>query len=158
MIEVATALNNFASNEAAQPSEQVFVYQPQDPQEAIDCLLVRIDLLEEENRALKVKLEALERDQAWLSENQHIELRLINELRKKPEPAESPLIDELYNHMKSVCLKQTTFAGAAKIMGVTRGRVHQLKAPIAVDPRFIIITSESHKQRLLIRLREAEKL
>lgn len=60
MIEVATALNNFASNEAAQPSEQVFVLsssQFQDPQEAIDSLLVRIDALESENLALKSKLE-----------------------------------------------------------------------------------------------------
>lgn len=63
-----------------QPSSQ-----PQDLQDAIDSLLVRIDALEGENRALKVKLETLGMDLATLSENQLIQLRLINELRKKPE-------------------------------------------------------------------------
>ena len=55
-------------------------------------------------------------------------------------------------------LKQTTFAGAARILKVSRQRIHQLKAVIALDTRFILIPSDSHKQRILIRLREAEKL
>lgn len=88
-----------------------------------------------------------------LAENQLIQLRLIADLRHKAVER-SPLIDELYNHMKVVGLKQTTFTGAAKILGVTRGRVHQFKAAIALDQRFIIVQSETHKQRLLIRLKD----
>jgi hypothetical protein len=104
------------------------------------------------------KIATLEKDQETFAENQLIQLRLINQLRKEPEVKESPLIDELYTHMKAVGLKQTTFSSAAKILKVTRQRVQQLKATIALDTRFIIVPSESHSQKLLIRLREYHKI
>ncbi len=63
-------------------------------------------------------------------------------------------LDGLYDHMKSVGLVQVTFHGAAKILGITKQRVHQFKPSIALDQRFIIIPSESHRQKELIRLRE----
>jgi hypothetical protein len=107
---------------------------------------------------LEDRIKTLEKDLEILAENQLIQLRLINQLRKEPEAKESPLIDELYAHMKTVGLKQTTFSGAAKILKVTKGRVHQLKTTIALDQRFIILVSESHKQRLVIRLRECHKI
>ena len=91
------------------------------------------------------------------SENQLIQLRIINGLKEdiRPhEPNKSPLIDELYSHMKAVGLKQTTFAGAAKILKRSKVRVHQLRPLLEKDKRFVILPSQSHKQRLLIRLRE----
>lgn len=64
MIEVAEALNTFASNEApAQPSEQVFVLsssQTQDLQEALDSLLERITTLEAKVVSQNEKIAALE--------------------------------------------------------------------------------------------------
>jgi hypothetical protein len=166
MIEVADSIKTFPlsaiKTDNAQPDEQIFVLsgsQLQNLQEALDSLLVRIDILESKNRALKSKLEILEQDQAYQAENQFIQLRLINELRKMPESkGASYLVDELYNHMKSVGLKQTTFTGAAKILEVTRQRTQQLKSAIALDTRFILMPSENHKQRLLIRLKGYSKL
>ncbi len=90
------------------------------------------------------------------SENQLIQLRIINGLREdiRPHEPDSPLIDELYSHMKVVGLKQTTFAGAAKILKRSKVRVHQLRPLLEKDKRFVILPSQSHKQKLLIRLRE----
>lgn len=56
---------------------------------------------------LKVRLDPLE-------DNQLIQLRLINELRRKPEE-DSPLFDELYKEMKALGRKQTDFAIAARM-------------------------------------------
>lgn len=101
------------------------------------------------------KIATLETMQEKQADNQLIQLQLINQLREatKKDPSKSPLIDELYSHMKATGLKQTTFAGAAKTLKVTKMRVLQLHGAIALDQRFIIIPSENHKQKLLIRLR-----
>jgi hypothetical protein len=105
------------------------------------------------------KIADLAATQGTQADNQLIQLRLINQLREvateeQPAPEKSPLIDELYQHMRVVGLKQTTFAGASKILHRSKGRIKQLHPLLAMDQRFIILPSESHKQRLLIRLRE----
>ncbi len=102
------------------------------------------------------KITDLAATQETQADNQLIQLRLINQLREEPieEPEKSPLIDELYQHMRVVGLKQTTFAGASKILKRSKGRIKQLHPLLAMDQRFIILPSESHKQRLVIRLRE----
>jgi seryl-tRNA synthetase len=79
---------------------------------------------------------------------QRTESRSINGLSVKSH------LDNLYDHMKSIGRKQVRFVEAAKILGISRQRVHQFKAEIALDNRFIILDSESHKKRKLIRLRE----
>jgi hypothetical protein len=126
--------------------------------EATKLLESKVDALEARIISQDEKIRALEATQDSQAENELNMLRLINDLRsvvhKEPIVERSPLIDELYNHMKAVGLKQTTFAGAAKILKVTKGRVHQFKAAIALDQRFIIAQSESHKQRLVIRLKD----
>jgi hypothetical protein len=66
MIEVVDTLNNFASNEAAQPPEQVFVLsssQSSDLQDAIDSLLERIASLEAIVISQNEKIAALETTQ-----------------------------------------------------------------------------------------------
>jgi len=63
-------------------------------------------------------------------------------------------IDGLYDHMKSVGLKQVPFRSAAKILKISKQRLHQLKPDLALDQRFIIVHSQSHSQKELIRLRE----
>jgi predicted nucleic acid-binding Zn-ribbon protein len=63
-------------------------------------------------------------------------------------------IDELYNHMKAIGRKQLSFKDAALCLNLSKSRTRQLKPVIASDERFIILPSESHKQKELIRLSE----
>ena len=126
-------------------------------QERISTLENTIAHLQEENAALTAT-------QATLSDNQLIQLQLIKRLKEavkeavKEEPEEdSPLIDELYKEMKAIGRKQTDFATAARMVKRSKARLFQLKPAIALDSRFILIPSESHSQKILIRLREFYK-
>jgi hypothetical protein len=56
--------------------------------------------------------------------------------------------------MKAQGRKQTDFATAARMVKRSKARLFQLKAAIALDQRFILVPSESHSQKLLIRLRD----
>lgn len=69
-------------------------------------------------------------------------------------PSVKSHLDNLYGHMKAVGRKQVIISEAAKILGISRQRVHQFKAEIAQDQRFVLLNSENHKKRMLIRLRE----
>jgi hypothetical protein len=75
---------------------------------------------------------------------------------EQPQPLQkdSALVDELYKEMKAIGRKQTDFATAARMVKRSKARLFQLKTAIALDQRFILIPSESHSQKLLIRLRE----
>lgn len=122
-------------------------------QDRISSLEATIAHLQEENAALTTA-------QATLSDNQLIQLQLIKQLREaaRKEPEEdSPLIDELYKEMKAIGRKQTDFATAARMVKRSKARLFQLKPAIALDSRFILIPSESHSQKILIRLREFYK-
>ena len=122
-------------------------------QDRISSLEATIAHLQEENAALTTT-------QATLSDNQLIQLQLIKRFKEavKEEPEEdSPLIDELYKEMKAIGRKQTDFATAARMVKRSKARLFQLKPAIALDPRFILIPSESHSQKILIRLREFYK-
>jgi predicted nuclease with TOPRIM domain len=173
MSEIALArINSFASAEPqngfVSPSEEpVFVLTRSQLQEIITEaiqeategqkeILDRLHYQEGENKALNAKLEALQKDQNALAENDLNQLRLINELKQKPEE-KSPLLDELYKEMKAQGRKQTDFATAARMIKRSKGRLLQLKVTIALDQRFILIPSEGHSQKLLIRLREFYK-
>jgi hypothetical protein len=135
--------NSFAPNGVVQHSEDVFVLSSSQLQGIIE------KAVNEATEPLWKMYENMEFERALLAQR----VRALEHPKAK-EVKDSPLIDELYNHMKSVGLKQTTFAGAAKILKVTKGRVVQLKNTIALDQRFILLPSGTHKQRLLIRLRE----
>jgi uncharacterized coiled-coil protein SlyX len=161
---VATeSIYGFAPEQAnAQPEEPIFVLTKtqlkQIISEATQPLQDRIEALESivaHQEFIKAKFEALEREQNTLSENQYIQLKLINDLREtKNEPNDSPLLDELYKEMVAIGRKQTDFTTAARMVKRSKARLFQLKAAIALDRRFILIPSESHSQKLLIRLRE----
>jgi len=71
----------------------------------------------------------------------------------EPKTVKSHL-DGLYDHMKAIGRKQVSFREAAKILEISKQRLHQFKAAIALDTRFMIVDSQSHKQKELIRLRE----
>lgn len=127
---------------------------------ALQPLQDRISTLEDTIVQLKEENAALTATASHLEENQLIQLRLIAQLREavKKEPEEdSPLIDELYKEMKAIGRKQTDFATAARMVKRSKARLFQLKPAIALDSRFILIPSESHSQKILIRLREFYK-
>lgn len=73
-----------------------------------------------------------------------------------PAPDDSDIPDRLFEAMALVGRRQVTFAEAGKLLRVTRQRVHQAKRDIAADTRFELSRSGSHKQRLLIRLKEVK--
>jgi hypothetical protein len=81
----------------------------------------------------------------------------ISKLEHKPVCEDSPLLDELYKEMKAIGRRQVDFATAARMLKRSKSRLFQLKTAIALDQRFVLIPSESHSQKLLIRLREFYK-
>lgn len=125
-----------------------------------DQLLAELIALRAEVQEIMNRVTSLEKENATLSDNQLIQLQLIKQLkeaaRKEPEE-DSPLIDELYREMKAIGRKQTDFATAARMVKRSKARLFQLKPAIALDQRFILIPSESHSQKILIRLREFYK-
>ena len=122
------------------------IYHGPDPsQEDLPFIRKYWEVKREEIKDLPMMLKAVEEDLSILEKEVHN--------KSKPDTP-SDLLDMLYKHMKAVGIKQTTFAGAAKILQRSKGRIKQLHSQIACDQRFIIVPSESHKQRLLIRLRE----
>ena len=63
-------------------------------------------------------------------------------------------IEELYEHMETIGRKQVSFKEASRCLKLSKSRVLQLKAALALDDRFIIVPSQGHKQKKLIRLRK----
>lgn len=63
-------------------------------------------------------------------------------------------ISELFEHMEAIGRKQVSFKEASRCLHISKSRALQLKPLIAVDERFILVHSESHKQKELIRLRK----
>jgi predicted RNase H-like nuclease (RuvC/YqgF family) len=115
----------------------------------------------EEIEALKVKLETLEGQELQDIDRICIDIahdrQRISRLENKPLSEDSPLLDDLYKEMKAIGRKQVDFATAARMLKRSKSRLFQLKAAIAIDQRFVLIPSESHSQKLLIRLREFYK-
>ena len=160
MVEVALAqINSFASPAPTADFIQALLGE-------LQALREVVARLQEDNLGLEEKVATLESrlDNHTERLQNHggrlIELEMDKEeiavkvAPKEPTAKASPHINELYNHMKLTRLKQTTFNGAAKILGVTKRRALQLKPTIAQDMRFIMLPSQSHNQRLVIRLRE----
>jgi hypothetical protein len=162
MTEIALATINTFVPQGAQgpfvpPSDQLITLtsgQLQDIiKEAIQPLQDEISDLKATVANLREGITTLEATQETQADNQLIQLRLINKLQPKPEE-DSPLLDGLYKEMKAIGRKQTDFATAARMVKRSKARLFQLKAVIALDQRFILVPSESHSQKLLIRLRD----
>lgn len=90
---------------------------------------------------------------ACLQENLGIALSLIAKMRAAKEPQDPKILDELYKQMIAIGRKQCDFATAARMVNRTKSRILQLKPVIAQDLRFVLTPSESHSQKMLIRLR-----
>jgi len=91
--------------------------------------------------------------------------RLISEVKKRlktlergPDPSKNVTaqahVEELYKHMEMIGRKQVSFKEASRCLRLSKSRVLQLKTALALDDRFIIVPSEGHKQKNLIRLRK----
>jgi uncharacterized coiled-coil protein SlyX len=82
----------------------------------------------------------------------------LNALEIGPDLSESSAakahLSALYENMEAMGRKQVTFREASRCLRVSKSRIFQLKPLISVDERFIIVHSESHKQKELIRLRK----
>jgi hypothetical protein len=169
MTEIASAkINSFAPIAAqtdfpVSPSEEsAFILtsgQLQDIiKEAIQPLQDRIESLEARIIAQDEKIAALESTQEQDTNRICVDIALdrqrIAKLESPKLEVDSPLLHELYREMKAQGRKQTDFATAARMVKRSKARLFQLKATIALDQRFILIPSESHSQKLLIRLRE----
>lgn len=115
----------------------------------------------QEVHSLRDQIAALEahqlNDTARLARDIALDRQRISRLETpkiQPSNEDSPLLDELYKEMQAQGRKQTDFSTAARMVKRSKRRIIQLKGAIALDQRFILIPSESHSQKLLIRLRE----
>jgi len=115
----------------------------------------------QEVHSLRDQIAALEARQAADIERLALDMALDRQRITKletpkiqPSNEDSPLLDELYKEMQAQGRKQTDFSTAARMVKRSKRRIIQLKGAIALDQRFILIPSESHSQKLLIRLRE----
>ncbi len=118
----------------------------------------------QEVHSLRDQIAALEahqlNDTARLARDIALDRQRISRLETpkiQPSNEDSPLLDELYKEMQAQGRKQTDFSTAARMVKRSKRRIIQLKGAIALDQRFILIPSESHSQKLLIRLREYYK-
>ena len=100
----------------------------------------------------------LEKDLAEIGERSASEIaedrRRIAKLENPRKPQDAHILDELYAEMTAIGRKQVDFATAARMVKRSKSRLLQLKAEIGQDMRFILVPSESHSQKVLIRLRQ----
>jgi len=104
----------------------------------------KIGRLEEDNAALRLKLASLEKNQDKQSENQLIQLQLIHKLKEEIKPPAPPTpskkttshIDELHRLMLEEKSQQVSIAKGARLLGISKERLRQLKPLIMQDGRF----------------------
>lgn len=114
--------------------------------------------LREENQELRASIQTIQEQSIdHLALEIAMDRKRITALEKPPEPSASEKtkahIDEIYRLMRSDRLHALPLSRAAKLIGVSKSRMKQLKGIIAKDERFEIIRDPHHKQRLLIKLR-----
>ena len=146
MNEVANAsINTFGPSPKADfetPSDQLITLTYGQLQGLIEAA---IRPLQDEIAQLQEELASLEKVQDTLSDNQLIQLRLINELKEKashgsPATTKKTIdhIDELHRLMIEEKTQQVSVAKAARLLGISKERMRQLKPLILKDDRFEI--------------------
>ena len=142
MTEVASAsINTFGPSPKAieSPSEQLITLTYGQLQGLIEAA---IQPLQAEIAQLRGKLASLDKVQDILSENQLIQLRLINELKEGNQEKAATTkktidhIDDLYRLMIEEKTQQVSIAKAARLLGISKERMRQLKPLILKDDRF----------------------
>ena len=142
MTEVASAsINTFGPSPKAieSPSEQLITLTYGQLQGLIEAA---IQPLQAEIAQLRGKLASLDKVQDILSENQLIQLRLINELKEGNQEKAATTkktidhIDDLHRLMIEDKTAQISVAKAARLLGISKERMRQLKPLILKDDRF----------------------
>jgi len=143
MMETATAINTLpsAARQAGfeSPSEQLITLTYGQLQGLIEAA---IQPLQAEIAQLRGKLASLDKVQDILSENQLIQLRLINELKEGNQEKAATTkktidhIDDLHRLMIEDKTAQISVAKAARLLGISKERMRQLKPLILKDDRF----------------------
>lgn len=108
-----------------------------------------IEALKEDNRELWAELAETRRQMAELR-------RDISELRREPrvrkETAQDHL-DRLFSEMRKLGLRQVGVMDAARLIGLSKRQMSNVKPAISEDPRFaLVVDPKIHKQRHLIRI------
>ncbi len=161
MTQIAIAsINTFGPSPKAieSPSEQLITLTYGQLQDLIQPL-------RDEIAQLRGKLASLDKVQDTLSENQLIQLRLIHELKEKVnQESQSPAtttkkttdhIDDLHRLMIEDKTAQISVAKAARLLGVSKERMRQLKPLILKDDRFEIgWASVAGRKGTIIRIRK----
>ena len=156
------SINTFGPSPKADfepPSEQLITMTYGQLQGLIEAA---IQPLQEEIAQLRGELASLEKVQDTLSDNQLIQLRLINELKEgNQEKAATTTkktidhIDDLYRLMIEEKARQVSIAKAARLLGVSKERMRQLKPLILKDDRFEIgWASVAGRKGTVIRIRK----
>lgn len=126
-----------------------------DLQSTVKKLTLQIEDLQKANRDLQQDIVDI---RALFTEMMAEDRRRIKALELGPNITDNTTakthVDELYNHMKAIGRKQISFKDASRCLKLSKSRILQLKAVIILDDRFVVVQSESHKQKELIRLRE----
>lgn len=121
--------------------------------EAVAPLAERIEALEEENRALEADLEEFNDLRALEIAQNRRRISTLEEPNVPPPTAKTlDHLDHLAKEMKESRTRQLSVTRAAKILGLSPKRVHQLRPLIEHDKRFNIVDDPHHKQRLMIRM------
>ena len=161
MTEVASAsINTFGPSPKAieSPSEQLITLTYGQLQGLIEAA---IQPLQAEIAQLRGKLASLDKVQDILSENQLIQLRLINELKEGNQEKAATTkktidhIDDLHRLMIEDKTAQVSIAKAARLLGISKERMRQLKPLILKDDRFEMgWTSVAGRKGTVIRIRK----
>jgi len=142
MTQIAIAsINTFGPSPKAieSPSEQLITLTYGQLQGLIEAA---IQPLQAEIAQLRGKLASLDKVQDILSENQLIQLRLINELKEGNQEKAATTkktidhIDDLHRLMIEDKTAQISVAKAARLLGISKERMRQLKPLILKDDRF----------------------
>jgi len=137
--------------------------------ETINDLLTEVQSLQADSNKQAREIEDLKRAKKELEDDieqirEHFP-RLVAEIKARlavleegPDLSDNTTVQDhitaLYEHMEAIGRKQVSFLEASRCLKLSKSRVLQFKAAIALDTRFIIVHSESHKQKSLIRLRK----
>ena len=167
MNEVATArINTFGPSPKADfesPSDQLITLTYEQLQELIKgAVELGIQSLQDEIAQLREELASIEKVHDTLSDNQLIQLRLINELKEGNQEKEAATtkkstahIDELHRLMIEEKTQQVSIAKAARLLGISKERMRQLKPLILKDDRFEIgWASVAGRKGTVIRIRK----
>ena len=61
-------------------------------------------------------------------------------------------LDRLFSEMRRLSIRQVTTKDAARLLGMSKRQMKDVKSYLAEDSRFVVVKDPHHKQRHLIRL------